>query len=169
MTLRPAIPSDAKSIAEVNVASWKCAYRGLLPDTVLDNLSTAKKATRLKTRICEPTIQVFVLEQNNAIIGFVNFGASRDSDADQERVAEIYAVYLEPREWRKGHGSALVAAAIASLQERGYTEVTLWALYNNERAFKFYQAVGFETDGATKVETRADGTELHEVRFRRPI
>jgi ribosomal protein S18 acetylase RimI-like enzyme len=84
-------------------------------------------------------------------------------------VGEIYAVYLEPKYWRKGHGSALVDAAIASLRERRYTEVTLWALHNNERAAKFYTAVGFEADGATKVETRADGTKLYEVRYHQSI
>ena len=169
MSIRPANPSDARSIAEVNVASWRSAYRGLLPDSVLDNLSVEDKADRMRARIIEHTIQVLVLEQNSAIIGFVTFGASRDRDADQERVGEIYAVYLGPGNWRKGHGSALVNAAIASLQGAGYTEVTLWALYNNQRAAQFYQAVGFEAEGATKEETRADGTKLYEVRYRRSI
>ena len=169
MSIRPANPSDARSIAEVNVASWRSAYRGLLPDSVLDNLSVEDKADRMRARIIEHTIQVLVLERNSAIIGFVTFGASRDRDADQERVGEIHAVYVEPKNWKKGHGSALVDAAIACLQEKECAEVTLWALHNNERGAKFYQAVGFEADGATKVETRADGTKLYEVRYRRSI
>jgi ribosomal protein S18 acetylase RimI-like enzyme len=169
MPIRPANPSDAKSIAEVNVASWRSAYRGLLPDSVLENLSIEAKAARFGARIVEPTSQVLVLEQKGDIIGFVAFGASRDADADSKRVGEIYAVYLAPKNWRKGHGSALVDAAMVSLQDAGCTEVTLWALHNNEPAKKFYQAVGFEADGATKVETRADGTKLHEVRFRRSL
>ena len=112
---------------------------------------------------------MLVLEQNGRIIGFVALGASRDEDADQERVGEVYAIYLEPREWRKGHGSTLVDATIESLREEGHTEMTLWVLRNNERGIKFYKAVGFEADGATRVMTRKNRTELHEVRYRRSI
>jgi len=107
-----------------------------------------------------------VLEQNGRIIGFVAFGASRDEDADQERVGEVYAIYLEPREWRRGHGSSLIGAAVESLQEEGYAEVTIWILHNNERGTKFYETVGFEADEAVKVVMRKDGTELHQVRYR---
>lgn len=169
MSIRTAIPSDARRLAAINVAAWRSAYRGLLPDSVLDKLSLEAKADRLRGRIIDPTTQVRVLEQDGAIVGYVTFGASQDGDADQERVGEIYALYLEPGNWRKGHGSALVQAAIVSLQDAKCAEVTLWALYNNERASRFYQALGFMADGATKVVTRADGTKMHEVRYRRSI
>ena len=169
MPIRRAEPSDAKGIAEVKVASWKSAYRGILPDSLLDNLSVEHNESRWRARIIEHTSQVLVLEQNGRIIGFVAFGASRGEDADQERVGEVYAIYLEPREWRRGHGSTLVDAALESLQKGGYTEVMLWVLHNNERGIKFYEAVGFEADGATRVVTRKNRTELHEVRYRRSI
>jgi hypothetical protein len=37
--LRNATPADARAIAAVNVASWRAAYRGLMPDDVLSGLS----------------------------------------------------------------------------------------------------------------------------------
>ena len=120
MPIRRAEPSDAEGIAEVKVASWKSAYRGILPDSLLDNLSVEHDEIRWRARIIEHTSQVLVLEQNSRIIGFVAFGTCRDEDVDQERVGEVYAIYLEPREWRRGHGSSLVGAAIESLQEEGY-------------------------------------------------
>jgi len=140
-----------------------------LPDSLLDDLSVGDNEIRWRARIIEHTSQVLVLEQNGRIIGFVAFGTCRDEDVDQERVGEVYAIYLEPREWRRGHGSSLVGAAIESLQEEGYAEVTLWTLHNNERGIKFYEAVGFEADEAAQVVTREDGTELHEARYRRFI
>ncbi len=167
MLIRRAEPSDARGIAEVKVISWKSAYRGILPDSLLDDLSVGDNEGRWRARIIEHTSQVLVLEQNGRIIGFVAFGASRDEDVDRESVGEVYAIYLEPREWRRGHGSSLVGAAIESLQEEGYAEVTLWTLHNNERGIKFYEAVGFEADEAAKVVTREDGTELRQVRYRR--
>jgi hypothetical protein len=37
--VRAARPEDARSVAEVHVASWRHAYRGLLPDDYLERLS----------------------------------------------------------------------------------------------------------------------------------
>jgi hypothetical protein len=33
--LRPATPADAPALARAHVASWRAAYRGILPDAVL--------------------------------------------------------------------------------------------------------------------------------------
>ena len=167
MPIRRAEPSDAKGIAKVKVASWKSAYRGILPDSLLDNLSVEHDESRWRARIIAHTSQVLVLEQNGRIIGFVAFGTCRDEDVDQERVGEVHAIYLEPQEWRRGHGASLAGAAIEPLREEGYAEVTLWTLHNNERGIKFYKAVGFEADEAAKGVTRKDGTELRQVRYRR--
>ena len=40
-TIRAATPNDAQAIASVQFASWQVAYRGLLPDDALDELSVA--------------------------------------------------------------------------------------------------------------------------------
>ena len=37
--LREATPADAPALAAVQVASWRAAYRGLMPDGVLAGLS----------------------------------------------------------------------------------------------------------------------------------
>ena len=39
VTVRDATVDDARAIAEVHVASWRWAYRGQLPDDLLDGLS----------------------------------------------------------------------------------------------------------------------------------
>ena len=81
----------------------------------------------------------------------------------------MYTIYLEPGEWGKGYGTALMDAALISLREEGYAEVMLWALRGNEVGKRFYKALGFRADGGEKVVTRKDGTEMHEVRYRRRI
>ena len=43
--IRTATPEDARAIAEVHVASWRAAYRGVLPDTYLDRLSVDENKT----------------------------------------------------------------------------------------------------------------------------
>lgn len=169
MPIRRAIPSDARAIAEVQVASWKAAYRGLIPGTLLDHLQVALREERWTEILADATKQAFVFEQGGRIVGFAGIDASTDADADKKQVGEIRAIYLAPNEWRKGYGKQLVDAAITSLQSQGFTEVTLWVLHNNQRAIKFYESLGFQPDGATKIDTRENNVELHEVRYRRTL
>ena len=169
MSVRRAGPSDARAIAEVRVASWRSAYRGLLPASFLDALSVPDIASRWRARIEKGRIQVFVLQTQTGIVGFVAIGPTRDEGVDDERVGEVCAIYVRPEEWGKGYGSALLKRAFESLMEQGRTQVALWVLRDNERGIRFYEARGFQADGATKVETREDGVQFHEIRYRRSI
>ncbi len=169
MPIRLAVPSDAQGIAEVQVASWKAAYRGLIADSLLDNLQVEVRRERWEKILSDTSSRIFVFEDDGHIAGFIATKANGDEDADAKKVGEIGAVYLAPSEWRKGYGRQLVDAAIASLRERGFTEVTLWVLRNNRRAIEFYKALGFRLDGATKVDVRENDVQLHEVRYRRAL
>jgi hypothetical protein len=44
MSIRSAVPQDATRIAEVHVASWRVAYRGLMPDNLLQQLDAESRA-----------------------------------------------------------------------------------------------------------------------------
>ena len=92
MPIREAEVSDAKGIAEVTVASWRVAYRGLLPDSLLDNLPVEDRESRWKRRISEHSWQTLVLAQKGRVIGFVAFGASRDEDSNHGKGGEIFAI-----------------------------------------------------------------------------
>ena len=46
--IRPAIPADARPIAEVHVRTWQEAYRGIVPDAVLDALDVDDRERRWK-------------------------------------------------------------------------------------------------------------------------
>jgi GNAT superfamily N-acetyltransferase len=170
MPIRRAEPADARGIVEVKVASWKVAYRGLIPDGFLDGMSAdSRQINRWRERLAEGVGQMWVCEESGRVIGFVYFGASQDEDADQGEVGEVYAMYLLPAEWRKGRGTELMDEAIEALQQEGHSEVTLWVLHNNERGKRFYEAQGFAADGAEKVIEWSEGLQLHEVRYRRAL
>jgi ribosomal protein S18 acetylase RimI-like enzyme len=169
MSIRRAELSDEKSIATVLVAAWTIAYRRLVPDDVLDHLSVEDSERRWRERIAAPWGHIFVAEQESCIVGFAACGSSQDEDSDREQVGEIYAIYVHPDQWRQGYGTALVGEAIKCLREDGFEEVTLWVLKENQEAIRFYEAAGFEADGASKVKQRADGLEMPVVRYRQSI
>ena len=169
MSIRKAELRDAKGIAAVRVAAWDSAYRGLLPDDVLDRLSVDASERRWSERIAEPWGHVFVAVQEDHIVGFAACGASRDEDIDREKVGEVYVLYVHPEEWRRGYGAALVDAALGCLREDGFEEAILWVLRGNQQAIGFYEASGFGADGANRVKQRADGSEMPIVRYRRSL
>jgi ribosomal protein S18 acetylase RimI-like enzyme len=168
MQVRPATISDARNIARVHVASWQVAYRGQMPDAVLDNLDVEKRAAFWLTHLAGQPRGTFVAESNRELIGFCDLIPSRDQDSNPHIIAEIVAIYVHPNHWRQGAGRALWHRTLAAAQHGNFSAVTLWVLASNMAARNFYQAMGFQLDGATKSEPMAN-YEIHEVRYRTSI
>lgn len=169
MSIRRARLADARGIAEVNVAAWRSAYRGLLPDYVLDDLSLTDREARWRERIARPWGHIFVAEQAEHIVGFAACGNSQDEDIDRQEVGEIYVIYVHPDQWRQGVGAMLLGEAIGCLREDRFQQVILWVLSGNKRAIRFYEALGFAADGVSKMKQRSDGSQMAVVRYRRSI
>ena len=167
MLVRTANTADAQRIAQIQVETWRTAYRGQISDAVLDALSVERRAAFWHKRVTQEGSPVFVAE-SSGVIGFCDFGPSRDKDAGKA-VGEIMAIYVFSQHWRQGAGRALCDCALDEARGRGYEEVTLWSLASNGSARHFYEAMGFSLDGATKTEKASDGSERHEVRFRRRV
>lgn len=154
MTIRPAVVSDAPAVASVHVRTWQTAYRGLIPDSVLSTLSVEARTSMWERAI--PSGGVWVALADDTVTGFASAGPSRDDAA-----FELYAIYVLSSAWGTGLGFGLMQAALA-----GQRDVIVWALESNTRARRFYERLGFRTDGAARTET-AGTTELEEVRYRR--
>lgn len=165
--IRPALPSDVPTIAEVHVRSWRVAYRGLMPDDFLAALDVPRRAAWWAQVVVDPNVSVLVSTLSGSVIGFCSFLACRDEDA-APRTCEIATLYLEPSQWRSGFGSALVDRAVDLARIRGFLELSLWVLATNVPARSFYESRGFRADGKSQTHSRL-GTPLHEVRYCRPL
>ena len=169
MEIRAATISDAYSIAEVQVAGWQAAYRGIMPDSVLDGLSVPKREEMWQRILAKQKFQLLVAEHDGRIIGFIDFGSCRDSDAVPGLTGEILAIYVDPNRWHAGIGQGLLGAALSGLKLAGFNEATLWVLDSNSRARVFYERAGFSCDGATKSEMVGDNAQIQELRYRRAL
>ena len=164
--VRPATLDDVPRIAEIHVETWQVAYRGLVPDAVLDRLSVDRRVTawtRIVGETSWPSTGVFVAEDNDAVVGFAHISPSRDDGAAPE-VGEVTAIHVAPQLWRRGAGRVLLLSACASLRSAGFSAATLWVLQTNERARGFYEEMGWRLDGATKVDDLGEVV-LREVRY----
>lgn len=150
MRIRPATREDARPIAEVHVASWRHAYRGLLPDDYLEKLSVDEREAQRLAWFADPRSSSGVLvaeDDAGRVVGFATFGPSRDDDAPMG-TGEVPAIYVDPTEVGKGIGRQLIEETAAALREAGFTRATLWVLEENESARRFYESVGWTWDGA---------------------
>jgi ribosomal protein S18 acetylase RimI-like enzyme len=169
IAVREAVPADAAGIATCHVRSWQVAYRGQLPDAMLDGLTAEiPRRTDGWARILatEDRRRRLVAVDGEHIAGFVAFGPNEAGL--NESVGEVYAIYLDPAYWGRGVGRALMDAAVEGLRRDGLTSAVLWVLETNERAKRFYRIAGWRPDGARKTEHRGD-VELREERYRRDL
>jgi ribosomal protein S18 acetylase RimI-like enzyme len=97
----------------------------------------------------------------------LTIGGCRDEDVHQTVTGEIWGIYLAPQHWRQGIGRILCDYGENLLSRRGYRIATLWVFGGNERARRFYEAMGYTVDGASKVIDL--GEPLEAVRYRKEL
>jgi GNAT superfamily N-acetyltransferase len=168
MRIRLATPDDAEQIAAVDGASWQAAYRGLMADAYLDALSVEERAAdwrrRLLGRDAERGRFTLVADHGGAVLGFVRLGP----DPDDAAAGFVFLLYVLPRRWRGGVGTALMAAAEAALRDGGFASAALGVLEANERARRFYERRGWRSDGSRRSDDYG-GRELTALRYTRSL
>lgn len=168
LRIRDAKPVDAAAIAELHVAAWRAAYRGLMPDEYLASLRVEERHDRWSRALSRPgPHKLAVAELGEKVAGFCFFGPTRDED--EPNVAEIFSVNIHPDSWGRGAGRALCEHAFREAAAREHTAMTLWVLRENEGARRFYERLGYAPDGAEKTDTALIGSPLHDVRYRKAI
>ena len=162
MNIREATSGDAEAIADIHIASWRFAYRGIMDDTILDSMDRRKKISAWIEAIDTLGWSVFVSEANGKITGFIHISEYRDSDLDTSTVGEIASLYISPELVGTGVGASLFSEGIHQLKQQGYANVALWVLEQNSRSIAFYEKFGFRRDGASKTHPK---TGLKEVKY----
>ncbi|MEU8256257.1 GNAT family N-acetyltransferase [Micromonospora inaquosa] len=162
--VRPARPEDAGEIARIQLATWRVAYRRILPRHVLDNLDEAFLARRWSAAVLEPPSSahrvLVAVEQaeQSYLVGFAASGPAdgealapgEPADALGPDVAAVTDLLVEPRWGRRGHGSRLLAAAVDLWREDGLSRAVAWAFDADEATRKFLTSTGWEPDGAAR-------------------
>src|SRR5438045_2107708 len=127
MFLRPAEPGDADGVARVHVRSWQVGYRDLLPEDYLQGLRPEERARRYNFASTDPLHPATTAAiEAGQICGFATSGPARDADAKD--CGELWALYVDPAQWGRGIGRALVSAARARLVDLGLQHAVLWVM-----------------------------------------
>jgi GNAT superfamily N-acetyltransferase len=172
-TVRRAVPADAGRIAEINIAGWRAAYRGLIPDSYLDEMRHETLRERWATGLrsyAEPAAMFVAIGEDSVVRSYAFVQAVRE-ETDRHPVhatAELCAIYADPR-WRgTGAGFAVHQAALGHLAAFGFRRAVLWVLTGNAPARRFYEARGWMCDEVEKdLEIRGERTQ--EIRYSRAL
>ncbi len=146
--IRPAVEDDAMGIAACHVATWKTAYRGLLPDPMLDEMRAEDREPRWSRTLADPLSAVFVAVSGDEVVGFLAVTQCREDGAGQ--TGELDAIYVQEAYASQGIGGAFIEHADSWMREQGFVKSILWVLPSNVRAIAFYERHGWRDDFAEK-------------------
>lgn len=160
--IRYADISDAKTLGKIHSMSWKVAYKGIVPNEILENFTAEKRQKYFEKALTEGWEEYAIIFKDNEAAGLICIGKCRDTDKP-DTCGEIGGLYLLPEYWKMGIGSELINWGLNELKKRYYNKVTLWVLEENLNARKFYEKVGFKHDGTVK--EIIIGKKLNEYRY----
>ncbi len=161
--IRRARIEDARALAEVHALTWEEAYRGLVPDEIIDRRDVDERELRWREILGGKSYVTHAAEIDGVVVGFVNVGPTRETD--RPLWGELYAIYLRAAHWGSGIASELMAAGEQELRDLGYPQATLWVLRDNLRARRFYEKHGWRLDGSEKEYVPG----VAEVRYEREL
>lgn len=151
--VRRVLRSELRAAHETRLATWRVAYRGIVPDEHLDALAVGPEdLARFEAHHDAGEARTLGAWDAQELVGMAVVGACRDEDRYGE--SELYALYVLPAYWGTGVAQQLWDAALPFS--------SLWVLADNPRARAFYARQGFRPDATKTIEL---GIALTEVRY----
>ena len=135
--VREATLSDIPGIVRVNIVTWRDAYKGLIPDGILDALSREERVKAFCALLSEDGVFSYIAEDaSRGVAGFVVAGPARFREFNHE--GEVYSLYVEKEFQRRGVGALLLGAALNKFREKNVGSVCLMVL-EGSRFRRFYE------------------------------
>lgn len=160
--VRAAVAADAAPLARVHVESWRETYRGLMPDSVLDDPGLlAQREHFWEAALTDPLYarnRIALAEVDGAVVGVAMAGPALDAAGSAED--QLHLLYTLATVHGRGVGSALLEAVVSTDTTTG-----LWVIDPSPRAQAFYRSHGFVAEGS---RIQDDHRELRMVHRPRP-
>ena len=121
MKIRTAGVQDLETVSRIHALSWKTAYRGILPDDFLDQLSYRRWVAPLKDMM-EQGLEIRVIEEEEKPFGCITFSAARDQAFAGWGEIVSFHLLLEAR--GKGYGRLLIQEMCIRDRSRRFREYT---------------------------------------------
>lgn len=127
LTIREVQTADLPRLVEIEAAAFDPIWRHSV-----ESLSIGRQYA----------LSFHVAELDGRVVGF-----QYSSDSDVPQAGHLVRLTVDPAAQRCGVGSALLAAALESYRERGFTEASLNTQLSNLPSRRLYEKFGFKSAG----------------------
>ena len=138
--IRLAKIEDCKAISKVKRKVWETTYRGIYPDEKIDSYNYKEQEEMFKSLVINKDIDLYVVEVNNEIVGYMDCGVPIRQFEDYEQ--EIGLFYILEEFQRKGIGRELFKIAYENIKGKGYDRFFISCNKYNLPAQRFYEKMG---------------------------
>ena len=146
-TFRTATLDDIDGIVAVHTASREAAYRGRMPDDMMDHQSVEDRRNRWHDRLThiDSNSVIWIAEIDGRISGFAH--ASTGTTTQTDPSWHVHLLYIAPGFQGLGLGRALLERATATITAAGFSRATLDVFGFNDEAIRFYEHLGWRRIG----------------------
>ena len=137
---RKATAEDCYSIAELKGIVWNTTYKGIYPDEKLTGYDVRKNEQILQNIVNNPDIEIYVVTDNDRIIGFMTCGKPYKPFRHYDQ--EVGLLYILKEYQRQGIGKCFFDIACKQVKEAGYDKFMVAVNSQNVNAIQFYLAMG---------------------------
>jgi ribosomal protein S18 acetylase RimI-like enzyme len=143
--IRIATEYDLEAVAQIHVASWQDAYKGVVPYALLASRTTAGSLSGWRSTFSSyPTNITVATSPDGEIQGFCCAGAVDDEVKNSPFEFQIYGLHVWPNLRRLGIGAALLRNALARAKLEGFNSGIVWTLRDLRLSRSFYERQGGE-------------------------
>jgi GNAT superfamily N-acetyltransferase len=115
--------------------------------------------------------QRLVAEQDGAAVGVASVGQARhEGEKDNEKVAELFGLWVAPTARGTGVATQLVQAGADAAREQGRSHLAYWVGADNGRAVAFASGFGFRpTDSRRPMRVKGEDDDEDEIAMVLPL
>lgn len=140
--IRKAKADDSERITRIHINTWKTTYKDFFPEEVFINQDKNFQQRNINIKQAieqDDEFHYLVYEENEKILGFACYGKGRGEEFLND--GEVYSLYIEKENQKKGIGKKLVKECFNMLKNMGYKIVIIRCLQGNPSE-NFYSVLG---------------------------
>lgn len=137
--IRSAEICDLDQAADIGTRGYQIAYKGIIDDKILNNITVEK--TYQKMKISFESEQIVVAELNGEIVGFCRYTLNY-AKSDPNAQGEIIAIYIKPELKYNGIGTLVFKYVMDDFRKHKNRRIVLGCLKDNHPSRKFYEKLG---------------------------
>lgn len=145
MKIRSGKPGDASAAAQIRAAASLAGFSDYISrETLLRLTDPAEYEKRYLYALKDGSLRFLVGYSENKCSAMLSWCQLSDT------CGEIVSLHVSPETWGTGFAAAMMDTALDEMKASDLNEVILWTFEKNIRARRFYEKMGFLTEGVKR-------------------